>query len=136
MRGSCGENAAPQPALRAAGRLEILRAAAAAAPAGAAPSCPAAPGRAALPALPSSARASGRAGAGPQRGLCVLRPGRSSGGEAGPGAPGGGRAGQAGPGPAAVTARCSLLQLLLRCERGRGKIQKSKRLAVQKHRKE
>lgn len=77
MRGSCGGNAAPQPALRAAGRQEPLRAAAAAAPAaGAAPSCPAPPGRAAVSALPSSARAGGRAGAGPQWGLCVPRSGR------------------------------------------------------------
>lgn len=60
----------------------------------------------------------------------------SGGGAAGPGAPGGGGAEQAGPGPAAVTAPCSLLQLLLRCQRGRGEIGKSPRLVVQERRKE
>lgn len=124
MRGSCGGNAAPQPALRAAGRQEPLRAAAAAIPApGAAPSCPAPPGRAAVFALSSSAQAGGR-GPGHNGGSVSRARAGSGGGAAGPGVPGGGRAGQAGPGPAVVTAPCSLLQLLLRCRRGRGNIRK------------
>lgn len=48
----------------------------------------------------------------------------SGGGAAGPSVPGGARAGQVGPGPAAVTAPCSLLQLLLRCQRGRATYKK------------